>query len=46
MLEPYDGKLSRTVLRGEWGGNAPDLPGHVFIVTEKYTQFKVKLLVI
>jgi hypothetical protein len=26
MLEPYDGKLSRTVLRGEWGGNAPDLP--------------------
>ena len=27
-LEPYDGKLSRTVLRGERGGNAPDLPGH------------------
>ena len=27
MLEPYDGKLSRTVLRGERGGNAPDLPG-------------------
>ena len=26
MLEPYDGKLSRTVLRGERGGNAPDLP--------------------
>jgi len=26
MLEPYDGKLSCTVLRGEWGGNAPDLP--------------------
>jgi len=25
-LEPYDGKLSRTVLRGEWSGNAPDLP--------------------
>ena len=29
MLEPYDGKLSRTVLRGEWGGNAPDLPGPI-----------------
>jgi len=27
VLEPCDGKLSRTVLRGERGGNAPDLPG-------------------
>ena len=27
MLEPYEGKLSRTVLRGEWGSEAPDLPG-------------------
>ena len=26
-LEPYEGKLSRTVLRGERGSNAPDLPG-------------------
>jgi conjugation system TraG family ATPase len=26
-LEPYDWKLSRTVLRGEGGSNAPDLPG-------------------
>ena len=26
MLEPYEGKLSRTVLRGERGNNAPDLP--------------------
>jgi hypothetical protein len=26
-LEPYDGKLSRTVLRGERGREAPDLPG-------------------
>jgi len=26
-LEPYDGKLSRTVLRGERGRKAPDLPG-------------------
>lgn len=29
-LEPYDWKLSRTVLRGERGSNAPDLPGIVF----------------
>ena len=27
MLEPCDGKLSRTVLRGERGREAPDLPG-------------------
>lgn len=26
-LEPYDWKLSRTVLRGERGSNASDLPG-------------------
>ena len=27
MLEPCDGKLSRTVLRGEGSREAPDLPG-------------------
>ena len=27
LIEPYDWKLSRTVLRGERGSNAPDLPG-------------------
>ncbi|KMQ49374.1 hypothetical protein CHISP_3712 [Chitinispirillum alkaliphilum] len=27
MLEPYEWKLSCTVLRGERGGNASDLPG-------------------
>ena len=27
LLEPYDWKLSRTVLRGERGSNAPDLHG-------------------
>ena len=27
LLEPYDWKLSRTVLRGERGSNATDLPG-------------------
>jgi len=26
-LEPYDGKLSRTVLRGAGAGNSPGLPG-------------------
>ena len=33
MLEPYDGKLSSTVLRGERGSNASDLPDtHVVLV--------------
>src|SRR5699024_10697899 len=35
LLEPYDWKLSRTVLRGERGSNASDLPGKRFI----YHQF-------
>jgi hypothetical protein len=26
LLEPYEEKLSRTVLRGEWGSNALVLP--------------------
>jgi len=26
-LEPYEGKLSRTVLRGAWAGNSPRLLG-------------------
>jgi hypothetical protein len=34
-LEPYDWKLSRTVLRGERGSNAPDLPGGCFSITCK-----------
>ena len=33
LLEPYEGKLSRTVLRGERGSNASDLPDtHVVLV--------------
>jgi len=28
LLEPYEGKLSRTVLRGEGGSNALDLPDY------------------
>lgn len=31
MLEPYDGKLSSTVLRGERGSNASDLPDEINI---------------
>ena len=29
MLEPYEGKLSRTVLRGEGGSNTADLPDSI-----------------
>ena len=29
LLEPYEGKLSRTVLRGERGSNVPDLPDFI-----------------
>jgi conjugation system TraG family ATPase len=29
LLEPYEGKLSCTVLRGERGSNAPDLPDYI-----------------
>ena len=31
MLEPYDGKLSRTVLRGERNWKVPDLPDLIII---------------
>ena len=34
LLEPYDWKLSRTVLRGERGSNAPDLPGNTRMDTD------------
>ena len=34
MLEPYEGKLSRTVLRREGGSNLPDL-------SDKYNMRKV-----
>ena len=35
LLEPYEGKLSRTVLRGEGGSNALDLPDTNKIKKEK-----------
>ena len=36
MLEPYEGKLSRTVLRGERGSNTPDLPDQVIEGKQKF----------
>ena len=49
MLEPYDGKLSRTVLRREGGGNTADpadysplvnrLKGQVVKISPNSTQF-------
>ena len=33
MLEPYDGKLSRTVLRGEEGRKPLALPGTQKLIT-------------
>ena len=35
VLEPCDGKLSRTVLRGEWSRKAPDLPGAILLILRK-----------
>ena len=40
MLEPYEGKLSRTVLRGEGGSNALDLPDEPSPQVEQITKFK------
>ena len=36
MLEPYEGKLSRTVLRGEGGSNTADLPDQVIENKQKF----------
>ena len=38
LLEPYDWKLSRTVLRGERGSNAPDLPGGMTVERVPYYE--------
>ena len=37
LLEPYEGKLSRTVLRGERGSNVPDLPDYWDVSINGYT---------
>ena len=39
LLEPYDWKLSCTVLRGERGSNAPDLPGMIALSTMSTVPF-------
>lgn len=36
MLEPYEGKLSRTVLRGEGGSNTADLPDQILEQKQRY----------
>ncbi len=36
MLEPYEGKLSRTVLRGEGGSNTADLPDQLIENKQKF----------
>ena len=36
MLEPYEGKLSRTVLRGESGSNTADLPDQLIENKQKF----------
>ena len=44
LLEPYDWKLSCTVLRGERGSNAPDLPGKAIAspLMAEYIKFMYK----
>jgi len=39
MLEPRDGKLSRWVLRGEWGRKAPALPGRYNNMIENIEKY-------
>ena len=36
MLEPYEGKLSCTVLRGEGGSNTADLPDQLIENKQKF----------
>lgn len=38
LLEPYDAKVSRTVLRGEGSSNAPDLLDFTFEVHLGYRR--------
>jgi len=44
LLEPYEGKLSCTVLRGEGGSNALDLPDNQEIL-RMYRQLQIHLKV-
>ncbi|WP_206672028.1 hypothetical protein, partial [Parabacteroides goldsteinii] len=40
--EPYEGKLSRTVLRGEGGSNALDLPDTLLFIAPGQINFQIK----
>ena len=42
MLEPYEGKLSRTVLRGEGGSNTADLPDHLALKRDPFLESREK----
>ena len=46
MLEPYEGKLSRTVLRGEGGSNTADLPDLIKRETTKAIHAVVNFVVV
>lgn len=43
LLEPYEGKLSRTVLRGERGSNVPTLPDKLALAIVSQQKDKLSL---
>ncbi|EOS14173.1 hypothetical protein C803_04999 [Parabacteroides goldsteinii dnLKV18] len=43
LLEPYDAKVSCTVLRGERGSNTPDLPDNNLAVWDKIKMWDPEL---
>ena len=44
MLEPYEGKRSCTVLRGEGGSNTPDLPDLLINIKPDHYGFIAQLV--
>ena len=44
MLEPYDGKLSRTVLRRERGSNPSDLVDNIYTLDSKGDACLLRLI--
>ena len=43
LLEPYEGKLSRTVLRGERGSNVPALPDKMALTIVSQRKDKLSI---
>ena len=43
LLEPYEGKLSRTVLRGERGSNVPTLPDKLALAIVSQQKDKLSI---